>query len=472
MAQNKIVSIVENAIKNANKQKKNTPKQTARTTRQTVSSTKKSQNTSNFVKKAKPVLQKAINEIKKVPGFKQVIEINDTYRPLTLPTRIYWFMAKKDRMIVDQKWRQSFYDNYTKTGTYEWVNDYCNRKQNSPNLSKILKRVSKLNYKPSIKFRKIPYNKDEVNAHVLSFYNDYFQPRYKEAKSILEGTHPLFIDKNGVSHVHYDGTNLDNNTLGHVNRVVSNKTTGPYLEFSIMPQDSFFAQITTAHELAHALSEGAFGIVSAARKGIKYPDKTYDQDAKFEIESLIVEKLYVEYALKHKLITKREYRSIKNSDHNYIVRNARRLRHQEEIGLRLGKNPTQKQLDDYIEELNGNKNIKVIDRINSLKNYDQENSPSWYNRYFVGQVVAEVWMDKFEHSTKRERRAMLNNFSDYLLTNDRASLDDACSFLLGKDFSSVVDDYVSMRQKESIIEKARDFVHTKKEYTKHVIRSI
>ena len=140
MAQNKVVSIVEQAVQKVKKNK--TVVKAAQTTKKVVKKTRAALTDEYF---NRTHLKKARENLKKVPGFKQVIEFNDTYRPLTLPTRVLWFVAKKNRFVPDKKWMDTFLKRYEETETYEWSKNYCNKKQKNANLSAILKKVDKLN---------------------------------------------------------------------------------------------------------------------------------------------------------------------------------------------------------------------------------------------------------------------------------------------------------------------------------------
>ena len=209
--------------------------------------------------------------------------------------------------------------------------------------------------------------------------------------------------------------------------------------------------------------------VSDARRGIQQKRKGYDHDAIAEVESLIVERLYLKYALDHGIISEKEYRNIVNSSANEILMNSRRIAREEEIGLKLGPNPTPQEVKAYIDELNKGRKIRTLD---SVKTFEYASSPSWYNRYLSGQIVADVWMDRYEHATKKEQKEMLNNFNFYLKDNKNATLDGACTYLLGMDFAQTVDVYVEMRENESVLTKARDSLYTKTFRTKNVIKTL
>ena len=151
------------------------------------------------------------------------------------------------------------------------------------------------------------------------------------------------------------------------------------------------------------------------------------------------------------------------------MRNAIRLEREEMFGTKLGANPTPQEVETIIGEL---KNKRKINELDSFATFEHAQAPSYYNRYFCGQIVAEVWMDRYEHATRKQQKAMLNGFTCYLNDNRDASIDGACSYLLGMDLNQTVTAYTEIRKNESTLTKARDRLHTETRRTKNYIKNL
>lgn len=74
--------------------------------------------------------------------------------------------------------------------------------------------------------------------------------------------------------------------------------------------------------------------------------------------------------------------------------------------------------------------------------HDDSKSSMLMFRYFVGRIVANQWLKRFDGALTQSKQQMLNEFQDYLNQTHNLTLDSACTTLLNNDFSAIVEDYV------------------------------
>lgn len=287
--------------------------------------------------------------------------------------------------------------------------------------------------------RAINLDEKALKEHMINFYTEYFPERADEVKSILDGTHPLFIDREGNSHVYFERAKKG------VNQTSSVGSSGDdnYLDFYVYLHDSIDDLRTTAHELAHALSAHHQQRVINARAGkkIDHHKKNFERDCVGEIESTIVEQLFNRYLKSEGLYTKDDLINYRRGYEHYISSIIDQIMEERDALNDIDFPLSTHDLEEYVAKLIGSKKWKEINRLRNMI-IDPGHNCSYRFRYVVGLIVADQWIKKYAKSNELEREIMLGDFEEHLMKTDILNLDDACMELLGKNFGQIAKDYI------------------------------
>jgi len=183
------------------------------------------------------------------------------------------------------------------------------------------------------------------------------------------------------------------------------------------------------------------------------------RDCITEIETHIVENLFLEFALNKNLISPEDkesyYRLNINSmrrdiaiilQENYIYS---AIRYIKECNNDTNNELTEKEYLELKEELISVNHHDFIDRLNFIskrrKNNDLINNCKYKFRYIVGNIFATVWIDKYKNSKKQEKQKMLEDYKLFLLNNHNYDLDSAMELLLPNEtFETTVNKFVKL----------------------------
>jgi len=318
------------------------------------------------------------------------------------------------------------------------------------------KRVEKINKRIT--------NEGSINL-VLEFYEKLGLK--EKLEPILSGKHPMFstkISKNDES------------------SFVSHKFLDPKLTFNVGEMGTFYGIINLAHESAHVINGHYTKFSKLINKQNKIINKFGKDSKEFqnfdfqlykfinkatqplrdcitEIETHIVENLFLEFALNKNLISPEDkesyYRLNINSmrrdiaiilQENYIYS---AIRYIKECNNDTNNELTEKEYLELKEELISVNHHDFIDRLNFIskrrKNNDLINNCKYKFRYIVGNIFATVWIDKYKNSKKQEKQKMLEDYKLFLLNNHNYDLDSAMELLLPNEtFETTVNKFVKL----------------------------
>ena len=318
------------------------------------------------------------------------------------------------------------------------------------------KRVQKINKRIT--------NESSINL-VLEFYEKLGLK--EKLEPILSGKHPMFstkISKNDES------------------SFVSHKFLDPKLTFNVGEMGTFYGIINLAHESAHVINGHYTKFSKLINKQNKIINKFGKDSKEFqnfdfqlykfinkatqplrdcitEIETHIVENLFLEFALNKNLISPEDkesyYRLNINSmrrdiaiilQENYIYS---AIRYIKECNNDTNNELTEKEYLELKEELISVNHHDFIDRLNFIskrrKNNDLINNCKYKFRYIVGNIFATVWIDKYKNSKKQEKQKMLEDYKLFLLNNHNYDLDSAMELLLPNEtFETTVNKFVKL----------------------------
>ncbi len=288
--------------------------------------------------------------------------------------------------------------------------------KNNPELIHVLEDIRELtSYVNFDKNNSIWYRKNsestllQIKKEMSNFFSKYYSKELiKDVNSILDGTNDYFIDpKTKGSQIYFDGQKSH----------VSHRGNDKFLSFHVGIQSCLKDYLITAHELTHAMSSQYRVFVDRLRNNIDF-NLIFNpvSDGLCEIESHIIERMYVKYLL--------DLGKIKDEDVTSYLDESM-------VSLRC-------EVRAIIDE-----NGKLSKDIYGQKgDYGEKKDGAYFFRYIVGRVVADQWIKKYSAASKVNKKVMIRNYENYLKKTHEISFDDACQFLLGKDFIHVAQDFV------------------------------
>lgn len=306
----------------------------------------------------------------------------------------------------------------------------------------------------------INLNEKQFKAIISDFYETYFPYKAKEVKQILNRSHPYFIDRAGNCHINFikaEKNDFRSSNVGHAGRRT-------YLEFNVYFHNNVDDLSTTAHEIAHAISSHHKHLIELIRSDTnqseidKYIQRknNFDNDCIGEIESLIVEKLFIHYLHDMGLITEKDLCNFEKKQQATLLSEINLIQEEREILKELPCPVTEKSLANLVKNLEKTKNKRLIERIEKM--HDNDRHSSYMFRYIVGRIVSEEWMKKYLASGKQKQTKMLEQFEHYLDNTYKLNLNNACDELLNLDFTSIVENYVidKLNQRKAKQQKKSD----------------
>ena len=319
-------------------------------------------------------------------------------------------------------------------------------------------------YKPSKKINKGITIDNSVNL-VLEFYEQL--GLRKNLEPILTNKHPMFntiIDKS------------------FEDSYVSHSTIDPKITFSVGCLGTFYGAINMAHESSHAIcgyyTEFA-KLVDEQNKALTHGliSKEYNlawdniekcirdvaqpkKDCISEINTYIIENLFLEFAEKKNLISPEDKISYKNLKSNSIRRDIEVIIEEELIyrNIRYIKeklNNTNNSLfeNEYLqlkEELSKHNSkewiTKRLNFISKRQSINKQNTNCKFRfRYVVAEIFSTVWMNNYLKSNKKEKQKMIDNFKTFLLNNLDYDIDSTTELLLPNEtYETIINKFVEL----------------------------
>ena len=190
-----------------------------------------------------------------------------------------------------------------------------------------------------------------------------------------------------------------------------------FREINLNPSDDILGFITIAHEFAHILTQ-------SVQEMKKEKDKNTG-----EIESLFIEKVFIDWACKNGIFSEKEYQSCVNLNREQYLGNVILLLEEQDILSRLKPPITKEKLNDFEENLRGDRNYKpLMRRLRIMADGDRNGQRIF--RYVVGKIIAsELFKDYL-----KDREGTVKKFKLYLNNNTKFTLEESARFLFGENF--------------------------------------
>ena len=304
-----------------------------------------------------------------------------------------------------------------------------------------------LDFEPSEPLR-VKASYEEQIRIVKDFYKKYFPTYSDKVDSILDGKHPDYrvSIEYGVRNKSY---------VGH-------KDLDTELQFMVGLDGPLDGTITLAHELSHAVSAHHTSTIAhtQAIRDASLPEerdrlkgdfhayighiKSFDVDCLGEIESYVVEKLFVKYLLDKGIISASDYENYFSNENNSLIHDIDRVLGEHELISNLPCPITYDSLLKLVQSKASDPRFEAgVNLMRVLAEAKDEGESGKYRfRYVVGRIVSSLWYENYLSTD--DRRAMLDSFAKYLAKTDQINVDDACEMLLGRDLVNSLADYVQV----------------------------
>lgn len=324
-------------------------------------------------------------------------------------------------------------------------------------------------FKRSKKINKGITIENSINL-VLEFYNQL---------GLRENLEPILTNKHPMFNTIINKSSEDS--------FVSHSTIEPKITFSVGNLGTFYGAAHIAHEGAHAIS-GYYTkyakLVDEQNKALTHGliSKEYNlawdnieecirdvaqpkKDCISEINTYIIEKLFLEFAENKNLISPEDKIFYKNLKSNTIRKDIETIIEEELIyrnirHIKEKSNNTNNALSEseYIELKNilSEKDSKkwLIARLNFISKRQslnkQNNNCKFRFRYLVAEIVSSVWIDTYINANKKDKQQMINDFKNFLLNNHNHNLDTAMELLLPNEtYETTINKFVNLVNSKS-----------------------
>ena len=284
---------------------------------------------------------------------------------------------------------------------------------------------------------------------VQSFYATFNEEVGARVKDILSNNDPevkLAITENSES-----------TSTGNVNH--SGMDT--YITLNCTYNNTLYGSIVLAHETGHALSNNLTILAKLTQKMIATSSpSTYNsylknrkkfsalkpltRDAVGEIESHIFEDLYCDFLREHDIISEEYLENFKNtramSLYNNILTLIEDYTYIKNLDFPIDK--------DKITKKISSSGIPLGHIQDFTKRFNKHGFMFQHRiRYVIGEIIATDWMNKYNSApTQRTKSQMKHRLVEYLDKCYSHDIESACSQLLKKEFSTVVQDFTKAHE--------------------------
>lgn len=255
--------------------------------------------------------------------------------------------------------------------------------------------------------------------------------------------------------------NLDNRYVYNITTTQNTAGTMTYfrgtpkkIDVEIKTDGSILGLRNFAHEIAHAISQSRKSLYTLSNSNQSLQSMfthlgQFDVDCIGEIESYIIEYLFMDYLVSKNIATQHDYDLFLNSrkisfnkcldyiiDENYILDN-------------LPKDSNMQDLKCFVQKIKS-KSSNLYDRLMKrlIFIYKRKNSlglSQYHFRYVIGEIVSSNWFEQYLKSNQQEKQEMTNQFISYLSKTDTVNLQDACQHLLNMEIDQTFETYQQNR---------------------------
>lgn len=299
-------------------------------------------------------------------------------------------------------------------------------------------------------YKKCDYNEqdlylsiDEQKEIVINFYKSLSSELGKKAELILNSKDNRYC------------VNITQDTSKDCSGNVSTKNGSNLIHFDVNLDGGIYGLRIMAHEISHAVSGFKTKSYDVINNGTEAELKKYfshlgryDVDSIGEVESYIIESLFMNYLDKQDIISQRDLTNYENKRNNSLINNLRTILEESYIFDHIPPPINPEEFSKFVKKIGGlfkskNHYNTIMLRFIFMFQRNNHSGYSQYNfRYIVGDVVSTVWFEQYSQANTQQKQEMIKNFEKYLSTTDTQSLETACHELVGMRIGQTFEDYI------------------------------
>ena len=261
---------------------------------------------------------------------------------------------------------------------------------------------------------------------------------------------------------------------------VSHRGDNDWLDFSVQLGTTVESTSTIVHELSHALSQHHLKMLELVRKKLKakttygensqeytvadHDVKEYshlkermDIDCVGEIESHIIEKLFMLFLIDKGIISEEYYQIFVDNLNKSLRNNLVLILEENDIFNQIQYPISMPEFENVHNTLKQNKHYNnLMHRMRFIAERKdmgrKDHHSSHMLRYVIAEVVSTLWIKKYLESSKEEQVEMIKEYVEYLNKTAALSLESAVPALLGegKTIYTVYADYIDYITNQTI----------------------
>ncbi len=307
--------------------------------------------------------------------------------------------------------------------------------------------IRNLSFEPNHKDKKINLTKDEQIKLVIEFYKGLDAKTGELVEQILTGKHADYKTQIGIDE-----------TLEHTKGNVGSGEDSAQIEVEVILNGTLDGPITIAHEAAHAISAhhvqlNKLETVKEKRKAAKFLNR-YSVDCIGEVESYIIELLFVDFLLEKGVMQKDDYENFMAQRNNNLVNEIFQILQENDVVSHLACPITIEAFKEFEQKIKASKNYTAIMNRCRIMAECKDEHPSFAEykfRYVVGEVVSTLWFENFKNCNASEQKRMLKTFLDYVTTKtDHVGIEEMMHILLGSNVKETCEQYYDLKKNNTV----------------------
>ena len=283
---------------------------------------------------------------------------------------------------------------------------------------------------------------DEQKEIVINFYKSLSSELGKKAKLILNGEDNRYC------------VNITQDTSKDCSGNVSTENGSNLIHFNVNLDGGIHGLRIMAHEISHAISSFKTKSYEVINNGTENELKEYfshlrryDVDSIGEVESYIIESLFMNHLKKQDIISVRDLTNYENYRNYSIINNLNTILEESYIFDHIQPTINPEKFFKFVKKIGGifkSKNYNTImHRFIRMYLRDDHQEYSQYNfRYIIGEIISSLWFEQYSQASEQQKREMIKSFEKFLSITDTATLETACHDLVELSVGDTFKDYI------------------------------
>ncbi len=343
-------------------------------------------------------------------------------------------------MQITQHQADIFNEKCKKIKAHGFIHFLKNTKIENSSLLYIISELgANLHVSPSTPPPKLNITIDEMKALVIEFF-------YTLSNKLGDEVKALFTDGNPNYNINF----INVPAKDHRSSGVGHRDHNTYIDFTLYLHGGIVMDdlITLAHESSHAISSHHLHdleliLNNSSQKEIdEYHSMRFqpEHDSVGEIESHIVEELFLEFLLKKKFVTTEFIDEYHNNKLLSMLNNINTVMEESSIISKLPCPITLNSLNALLNELQKDKNHTLIKRGERM--FVDNPKCKHFFRYIIAQIVSDSWYELYLSADKKTKKEMIKTFEKYLNHTHEINIFRASEILLNNKLENTLMDYL------------------------------